>query len=58
MYVFDWENGHVIWRELWYALVLGVSLWVDIYMIHKDQVFVAVVVIDLIWKMMVTNVIS
>jgi hypothetical protein len=27
------KNEHVIWREWWYTLPLGVSLWTNIYMI-------------------------
>ncbi len=39
--------------------MLGASLPTDLYMIHEDQVFVAnVVVIDLTWEIVVTNVIN
>jgi hypothetical protein len=57
MYDFDQESGHIVWREQWYALTLGISWWIDIYMIRNDQVFVAnVVVIDLTWESMALNV--
>jgi hypothetical protein len=59
MYAPVWENGHVIWRERWYALTSKISLWVNLYMIQKDQVFIAnVVVTNLTWETTIWNVIN
>jgi hypothetical protein len=59
MYAFVLENGHVVWKERWYTLTLGISLWTNLYMTWEDQVFVFdVVVIDLMQETMVLNVIS
>jgi hypothetical protein len=42
------QNGHVVWRERWYAFTSRVSLRTNFYMTQKDQVFIVnVVVIDL-----------
>jgi len=45
MYAFNRKNGHNVWKKLWYALTSRVSLWVSLYMIHEDQVFVADVMV-------------
>jgi len=59
MYAFIQENGHVVWREWWYALTSRVSLWTDLYMTRKDQVFIVdVVVTNPMWKTMTLSVIS
>jgi len=59
MYALAQENGHVIWREWWYALMSKVSLQPDFYMTLEDQVFVVdVVVTNLTWEIMVSNVIN
>jgi hypothetical protein len=53
------RNGHDVWKEQWYALMLKISLRTDLYMTQKDQVFVGdVVVTDLTWETMVLNVIT
>jgi hypothetical protein len=36
MYIVAWKNGHDVWREWWYALMLGPSLRANLYMIHED----------------------
>jgi hypothetical protein len=59
MYALIQKNGHVVWREWWYALTSRVSLWADLYMTRKDQVFVVdVVVINPMWETMALSVIS
>jgi hypothetical protein len=59
MYAFARESGHAIWKERWYALALGVSLQIDLYMTREDQVFVAnVVVTDLTEETMASSVIT
>jgi hypothetical protein len=59
MYALVWKSGHDVWREQWYAFTLEVSLQIDFYMIHEDQIFlVDVVVIDLTWEMVTTIIIS
>jgi ribonucleotide reductase beta subunit family protein with ferritin-like domain len=46
-------------RKWWYALMLGISLQVDLYMTHEYKAFVAnVMVTNLTWETMATNVIS
>jgi len=45
MYAFAWKNGHVVWKERWYAFTSRISLWTNIYMTQKDQVFVANVMV-------------
>jgi len=58
MYTFIRESEQVVWRKCWYVLTLGISLWIDLYMTHKDQVFVTdVVVTNMTWETMVSNVI-
>jgi len=53
------RNGHDVWKEQWYALMLKISLRTDLYMTQKDQVFVGdVVVTDPTWETMVLNVIT
>jgi hypothetical protein len=47
MYALAIKNGHIVWKEQWYALMLRISLQANIYMIRKNQVFIVdVVVID------------
>jgi hypothetical protein len=59
MYAFIQKSGHVVWKKRWYALTLGISLQVDLYMTWNDQVFVVdVVVSDLMHEMVALNVIS
>jgi len=59
MYALAKKSGHVLWKEQWYALTLGVSLGANFYMIRKDQLFVIhVVVIDMTWEMVDSSVIS
>jgi hypothetical protein len=59
MYALIRESGHVVWKEWWYVLTLGVSLWVDLYVTWKDQLFIAdVVVINLMHETMASNFIS
>jgi hypothetical protein len=59
MYALVRKSGHGVWKERWYALMSGISLWIDRYMTRKDQVYVAdVVVINSTQKMMALNVIS
>jgi hypothetical protein len=59
MYALTQKNGHVVWREQWYALTSKASLQVDLYMICEDHVFIAtVVVIDLTRKIVGLGVIS
>jgi len=59
LYALIWENGHNVWREWWYILMSRTSLWVDLYMIYQDHVFVTdVVVTVLTWKIVVMSVIS
>jgi len=59
MYVFTRKSGYVVWKEWWYALTLRILLRIDLYMIQKDHVFVVdVVVIDLMWEMVASSVIS
>jgi lipid-A-disaccharide synthase-like uncharacterized protein len=59
MYALLQENGHVVWKEKWYAFTLGVSLQTNFYMTHEDQVFVIdVVVTNLTRKMMATSVMN
>jgi hypothetical protein len=59
MYAFIRKNGHAIWRERWYALMLGVSLWTNFYMIWEGRVFVVnIVVTHSTWKMVASHVIS
>ncbi len=59
MYALVQETGHTKWREWWYTLMLGVSLWTNLYMTRKDQIFVAnMVVIDPTWETMASSVIS
>jgi hypothetical protein len=59
MYALARKNGHIVWREQWYALTSGISLQFDLYMTRKDQVFIAnVVVIDQTWEIVPSNVIS
>jgi hypothetical protein len=56
MYVFAWESGHSIWKERWYAFTSKVSLWTNIYMTQKDQVFVVdVVIINPMWETVVSS---
>jgi lipid-A-disaccharide synthase-like uncharacterized protein len=45
MYALTQESGHAIWKERWYALTLGDSLQVNLYMTREDQVFVVDVVV-------------
>jgi hypothetical protein len=46
-------------EKVWYAFTSTVSLQANLYMIRKDQVFVAnVVFIDPTWETVATNVIS
>jgi hypothetical protein len=48
MYALAWENGHIIWKEWWYAITSRVLLQVNLHMTREDQVFVVdVVVTDL-----------
>jgi len=59
MYALTRESGHIVWRERWYALTLGASLWSNLYTTHEDHVFVAnVVVTDTMWEIVASNVIS
>ncbi len=59
IYAFVQESGHTTWKEWWYALLLGISLQANFYMICENQVFVTnVVVIDLTLGMMATYIIS
>jgi len=59
MYAFVRESGHVVWKEWWYALTLGVSVWINHYITREDQVFIAdVVVIDPTRKTVASSVIS
>jgi len=59
MYTLAQENGHVVWKEQWYALTSRISLRANLYMTRKDQVFVTnVMVIDLTWKMVDSSGIS
>jgi len=52
MYVLAPKSGNFVWREWWYSLTLKISLWADLYMTWKDQVFVTnVVVTDPMWEM-------
>jgi hypothetical protein len=49
----------MLYGESKYALTLGASLWVDLYMTWEDYIFVAdVVVIDPVWKIVALNVIN
>jgi hypothetical protein len=41
MYALTKESGHVVWKEQWYALMLKMSLQVNLYMTQKGHVFVA-----------------
>jgi hypothetical protein len=45
MYVLVQKSGHDVWKEWWYALMLGISLQADFYMTQEDQVFVTNVVV-------------
>jgi lipid-A-disaccharide synthase-like uncharacterized protein len=45
MYALTQESGHAIWKEWWYALTLGDSLQVYLYMTREDQIFVVDVVV-------------
>jgi hypothetical protein len=59
MYALAQESGHVIWREQWYTFMSKVSLWIDLYMIWEDHVFIAnVLVTNPMWEMMASNVIK
>ncbi len=59
MYALAQKSGHVIWKEWWYALTLGLSLWADFYMTRKDQVLIAdVVVVNPMWEMVALGVIT
>jgi hypothetical protein len=47
MYAIIQKSGHAIWKEQWYAIMIRVSLQVDLYMTRKEQVFIVdVMVID------------
>jgi len=51
MYALIQKNEHVVWKERWYTLMLGVPLWIDLYMTWKDYVFIVdVVIIDPMWE--------
>jgi hypothetical protein len=59
MYALIRENGHVVWKEWWYAFTSKVSLQADLYMTCEDHVFIVdVVVIDLMWEMVAFSVIN
>jgi hypothetical protein len=59
MYALIRKNAHVVWREWWCALMLGISLQVNLYMIRNNQVFIVdVVVTNLMQKMVVSSVIN
>jgi len=59
MYAFVQDNEHAIWKERWYAFMLGVLLQVDFYMTRKGHVFVVnVMVIDLTQETLASSVIS
>jgi hypothetical protein len=59
MYALVQENGHAKWKEWWYAFTLKVSLWTDLYITWKDQVFVVdVVIINPMWETMALSVIT
>jgi len=45
MYALVQKSGHFVWRGRAYALMLGVSLLTNLYMICEDQVFVIDMVI-------------
>jgi hypothetical protein len=59
MYALAQKNGHVIWKEWWYTIMLKVSLQANLYMTQENQVCIAnVVVIDLTQETMASNVIN
>jgi hypothetical protein len=59
MYAFVKKIGHIVWKEWWYTFTLRVSLWSNLYMTSKNQVFVAnVVVIVMTQKVVALSVIS
>jgi hypothetical protein len=59
MYALTQKSEHIVWKEQWYALTLGVSLRTNLYMTQEDQVFVVdVVAINLTREMVASNVIS
>jgi hypothetical protein len=37
MYDFIQENGHVVWKEQWYALTLKKLLWTNLYMTWLER---------------------
>jgi hypothetical protein len=45
MYALVRENGHVVWKEQWCALTLGVSFGANFYMTQEDQIFIVHVVV-------------
>jgi len=36
MYIIVWESGHNVWKELWYVLMWGPLVWIDLYMTCED----------------------
>jgi hypothetical protein len=56
MYALTRKNGHVIWKERWYAFTSRISSQANFYMTQEDQVFVAdVVVIGLMREIVTLN---
>jgi hypothetical protein len=35
MYALAWKNGHIVWREQWYAFTSRISLQSDLYITRK-----------------------
>jgi hypothetical protein len=59
MYALTQENGHIVWKEWWYALTSGTSLQANLYMTHEDHVFVVnVMVTNLTWEIVASSVIA
>jgi hypothetical protein len=58
MYVLTQENEQVVRKGQWYIFTSGISLQVNLYMTHKDQVFVTNVVVGNMTKdIVISNVI-
>jgi hypothetical protein len=59
MYAMARENGHIIWKKQWYALMSRVLFQADLYMTQEDQVFVVnAVVTNLMRGTIASNLIS